>query len=523
MTTKQNHTLTTGQEAETMQNDVSENTAKNISKNTATEANILLNHMERAAKKMLWRAVSSILQNPEFSFSFFDKYKNTKDGGLDTEVLLNKFKKYYGMHENILAQALAEEYEKMPQKNPEDRDNFLKNFVSKYLYILFIFSEKIKISDLESAIRFSLPRLSDMYAHTSDRIRALEDFGVQETKKLQDLYGKDIENFQKMYATEKGNAFSEEMFLSSMYRYLHKENSKNNSVDIAQEIAEGFEKNYQTAFNKMYYIFATWAESGYQKTHEGLLNIEIVLRRLLDGMIFLKSKDIAFVDFPMSNIKDENFVEIFSEKFVGDNYFDSYGPVFERLIACTCLDDFSLKQKIYEEINEELQNIAKEKAESRMPIETRRYEKINEKRVLFDQWKTVLDEQKYEIVFSKVFSQNGIMNFPEFLKLDNDKYFDAFFEYYVIDQEIKEKDRASYRKSLRTQLDYIKTCKGQKLQEFIEADVNNLNFIVLWWRFVLKVRQAGNVPNVKKVSEIADAPYGITERISEKLKDIIQE
>lgn len=135
----------------------------------------------------------------------------------------------------------------------------------------------------------------------------------------------------------------------------------------------------------------------------------------------------------------------------------------------------------------------------------------------------MLDSQKYDYVFSKVIANNGKVHFANFLKLDNEKYFNVFFEYYVINQEVAESEREAYKKRLKNQLQVIRSFEGKSLQEFIESDVNNLNFVVLWWRFVLKVRQVGNEPNLKKILEIPDVPYGITERISEDLQDIIQE
>lgn len=493
-----------------------------VVRNTSGDIESLLWNNYKAVQRLLYRKICLFIH--ESNFSFLQKYK---DGvNLNKEKISEKFNKYYKIHENALVFALMEEYEKMNNPEKGEERNLIYNFISKYLYILFIFSEKIKISDLKRMIRLPVEVLGNMYNGTHKRIEALEEFGVKETEKLRELYGQDIESLQNSYTWKSGDKFIDEVFLSSMYRYLHKQvqkREKDDSPDIAIEISKWFEENYKTAFDKLYYIFATWAESGSQKTDEGLLNIEIVLRRLIDGMFFLKSQDIAFSDFPVHNMNQDIFLEKFSEKFIDEKYFETYGPVFEKVIKCTCTDNFQQKQVIRGEINEELQRIAREKSQSRMPIKTRKHDSINVWRVWFEQWTQVLDSQKYDYVFSKVIANNGKVHFANFLKLDNEKYFNVFFEYYVINQEVAESEREAYKKRLKNQLQVIRSFEGKSLQEFIESDVNNLNFVVLWWRFVLKVRQVGNEPNLKKILEIPDVPYGITERISEDLQDIIQE
>ncbi len=178
------------------------------------------------------------------------------------------------------------------------------------------------------------------------------------------------------------------------------------------------------------------------------------------------------------------------------------------------------KQKIYQRIDEELKKISEDNAKSRVPPETIEHENLKIRKVKFKEWETVKESQKYEKVFSEVIANNGKIKFADFLKLDSKKHFEEFAEYNTILNGFrKSEERDNYKKALEQQWIEIRALEGTSVEEFIKSDINNLNFVIVWWRFILKSRELNGEIKANKIFQTTEIPYGIIEQISKQLKE----
>lgn len=452
------------------------------------------------------------------NFSFLKNYK--KDNELDNDRINSKLEKYFPIHQNIFFKVINKQIEQLDEKSKNNINNIIKNSIEKYLYIIFIFSEKIKLSDLEKFLNMNLEDLSVRFANARNDIEILEKFEIEEQKSLKKIFSK---NWKTSW-----EKFINESFISSMYRQNYREIVKSGWADrtwIWRKISVRMEKNYHQTINNIFYIFSTWIESDYQRNDERLENIEIIIKKLFDWLILLKKEWIAFAEFPIWKINSYFFKEI--NKIFLKDIQSKYKELFQFFITIVFEEDLKEKEKLYNKFFEQITKIEEETAKKRNPWKVEK-QKIDITEVWFSTWEKTPEKQKYEIVFSKVLAKNGKMKFADFLYLkpgnkNFEEYFSIFTKYSIEKREIKWYEaEENFKKWLIKQIENILALEWVTVKEFIETDVNNLNFLILWWRFILKIRDLNknfSDLNLKNILMINEKSYWVIEKISEKLNE----
>lgn len=452
-------------------------------------------------------------------FSFFKNYKNNS-WEIDENRIASKLDKYFPIHQNVFYKIINEEIEKLPEnmRTMQYVNNIVKNNIEKYLEILFIFSEKVKISDLENFLRIPLSNISEKFVVARNDINLLEKFEKEESKNIKEIY--------KIQNWDDSEAFADESFISSMYRHIYREIAKNNeNKNTWKEISDKIEESYKKTIDRIFYIFTVWVESGSQKTEDIFKNIEIIIRKLFDWLLFLKKNSIAFEDFPADKINDTFFEEI-SYRFL-PNIQNEYRIVFSVLIKMIFEKNENIRTKMYNEINENLKIIIKSKAKNKIPVKTEFQKSLNIENIDFFQWEKVPEIQKYENVFSHVFAKNWKVKLADFLNLENDefeKYFYVFSNYWANIKDFKqEEERKKYILNLRKQAKRVVKMQGKDLEKMIKNNVNDLNFLVAWWRFILKTRVSNDF-TISNITVINEQSYWVVEKIIEdkEIQEIIE-
>ncbi|PZM83585.1 hypothetical protein DLH72_03700 [Candidatus Gracilibacteria bacterium] len=555
-------------------------------------SNLVAENIERLVRMMLLKYVGNS------KFSFLRNYQNGNNK-YNKEKFIKKFKKYFPIHEEIFFKVLNEEISKAEYKNNDNDIIYIKNtvtnLINKYFLVLFIFSEKIKIKDLENFLKMDINNLSVIFSVAERDLRDLERFDEELSEKItknvkqeeaekiilkikefleekgeklygqlnneeiyelsenfsgesvSDLYEVMIEFSERKNNNElkdllvrnkydvlekiKGNVINddskkllEERFFSSMYRQVYRETELELELEgegkknKGEEIAKKIEKIYEISLDEIRYILEVWFESGY-RDDERLLNIKIIIHKFFEGIIFMKNNNIAFADFPIKRISDQNFLKAVISEFVKPN--KTYvNTAFSRLIRIIFSKDEIERKKLNNNLREAMEIFQKTLEKSRVPEHLEKKDNLDVDTIDFEKWQEVLEEQKYELVFSKVVSEDGKIKFADFLEFKSEKleqYFNLYTEFYSEDKKI---NLDTFKISLRKQLNEIINSEGKTVEEFIKTDVNNLNFLILWWRFILKIRTLNkkgeeiNLDNLKKLSEKS---YGIIEKISRRL------
>lgn len=472
--------------------------------------------------------------------SFFEKYSKLDEYELDNE-LTNKIKKYLPIHEQILYKVLNEEIEKLEKKDKKNIKNAFHNLIKKYFYIMFIFSEKIKLSDLEKNLSLSLEELSFDFASAKMDIQNLNNFWDEVVEKL----GKRFD------INEENKSSSSEKFFATMYRRLYKEIWKEWESNKWLEIWKKLENEIKIAFEEIFYIFETWIEFGF-KDDEKLKNLQIFTRKIVEWILYFKKQNIAFNDFEHKNFLNSksfinslennilSFLRDKDSKHFKSDFKDEFLEFLESTLE-TKENWENIKENLILKLKEKTEKIAK----SRIPEETKYLENLDIENVDFTDWKKIPESQKYNSVFSQVIAKNGKIEFADFLEFKNEEkfkeLFELYYEYYAKDKDKeidknkkikdenkeieKEKTRKIFRESLEKQFEEVKNLEWMSVKDFIENDVNNLNLLILWWRFILKIRFLEknnlelNIENIKTNENLKENEYWVVEKISERLKE----
>lgn len=483
---------------------------------------------EELIKRYLRRNIVYFLEN-ENSGIFNNYNKESLENG--AKRYQNKFEKYFPIHENIIYEVLNKELEKAENKDDfHETKNLISNTIKKYAYILFIFSEKIKLTDLKKYLELDITELSFIFSSAKKDIEILDSFWDNVQNKLKKRFDID-ENEENIYADRK--------FFPMLYRRLYKKIEKDRNEKNLDEknldekskwekIALEFENEMTKSFWEIFYIFETWIEF-WAKDDEKIKNLSIFTRKIIEWILFLKREDMAFSSFKYKTIPAAWFIDEFiaelEKKYLTflKNEKSDYKEDFLKFLKCICLNknDDILKQELINSI------IKKNKisAEKRVPEEWKENENLKVENVNFEEWMKIPESQKYKVVFSEVISKNWKINFSEELKFDHkdfDKLLDLYCEYYLSIN--KEKNKENFRETIKNQFESIWEMQGQYLENFIKNDVNNLNLLILWWRFILKTRYLEqknlelNLENIKNEEWLKEKQYWIIEKISEKLK-----
>ena len=570
----------------------------------------------------------------EKKYSFFNSYVEEEN------KLEQKFEKYFPMHEEILFSVINNEIETTKNKTiesiknekitQEKRDkileksirNTIKNVIKKYCYIIFIFSEKVVLTDLKKFLEMDLNNIAEIYKATNKNIRDLEEFEdelnlsimlefiedkkysledvlpawfksskgkeklfteiLESKKKLKELetkkennntdeFDNDIEDsenyiesidlaFGHLSKTERQkiinhflSKLSEETrqlinwkFFASMYRQIHRElmeeltkNNPENPKSIENEwakTAKKIENAYKKSFQKLFYMFETWFESWFEKD-DNLETIKLISKKLLNLVILLKQKDIAFKDFSWTKI-DEDFIEELVRNFWKNIENKAQLSVFEGLLKYIfkVWAEGADKEAFFDNLESYQRTI-----ESSKYIEKSGnfIENPDVKNIDFKDWEKVPEEIKYKHVFSEVLADgNWKIKFADFLMLNKTesdefkKLFEIFKEYYAIDgkwRELEWEEKKEKKEIMENQKNIVKDLEWKTVEDLINNDVNNLNFLIIWWRFILKTRTLKNKEvNFDKLTDkellqeyknIKEIEYWVIEKISSALFD----
>ena len=202
---------------------------------------------EEKAKKFNDRLQTILLKNwierymKSYDFSFFKKYTEVNNEIL-SDRLKTKLEKYFPLHENIIFKVLNEEIDKLGNKSEANVRNTINNFFKKYAHIIFIFSEKIKFSELENFLRRDLSNISYVYLSTKEDIKFLEFFEEEINQRIKaKLYER--WDFKK----EREKLIDEKIF-SSMYRQLYREIEEKDDEEIEKKNNKNKKKNIEKEY-----------------------------------------------------------------------------------------------------------------------------------------------------------------------------------------------------------------------------------------------------------------------------------
>ena len=494
---------------------------------------------EEKAKKFNDRLQTILLKNwierymKSYDFSFFKKYTEVNNEIL-SDRLKTKLEKYFPLHENIIFKVLNEEIDKLGNKSEANVRNTINNFFKKYAHIIFIFSEKIKFSELENFLRRDLSNISYVYLSTKEDIKFLEFFEEEINQRIK------AKLYERWDFTKEREKLIDEKIFSSMYRQLYREieekddeeiekkNNKNKKKNIEKEyftrnkgfeIAKKIEEIYPTAVKNLIYIFETWIESGHDLNSEPLKNIKIIIRKLVEWVAFMKHEDIAFERFPEKRI-NPIFIKEFVKTFAVWNHF--YLEEFEKLINAIFEDDKTIKAHLYNWLIESLKEKEK-KSINQTTTKAERIENLNIKKVDFEAWQDVEENQKYEYVFSKIIAKNWLMKYADFLEFKSENLenlVNIFVEHLTINKSTEEKKL--FKETIKKQIKQILKQEWSSIKKFVSYDINNLNFLIYWWRFILKIRTLKEnwlEVNSENILKIEEKKYWIAEKISKILVD----
>jgi hypothetical protein len=145
-------------------------------------------------KKTIKNEFKNLLSKKEYSF--FDSYIEEED------KFEQKFEKYFPMHEDIFFSALNKEIEIAKNDTQESIENkkitgkekekifeksvknAIKNVIKKYCYIIFIFSEKVILTDLKKFLEMDLNNIAEIHKATNENIKDLEKFEDEVNKSI---------------------------------------------------------------------------------------------------------------------------------------------------------------------------------------------------------------------------------------------------------------------------------------------------------------------------------------------------
>ena len=453
------------------------------------------------------------------------------------EKFEKKMEKYFPIHKDIFFKKLINSIDqKVDDTIINDKKKLRKiikneifNIIWNYLYVLFIFWEKIKLSDLDKYLDIEISQLSLQFAWAKNDMILLESFEKDLTIEIEKKYWKKNQNSETDEIIHKP-------FFASWYRYLNRElsleenqnqdkNIENTNEEKWIKISDKIEKHYKKATSQLLYIFETWIEwnisdEEYYKNDESFRNIEIMIIKLLRWVEFLKKEHISFTDYPYRSINEE-FIEKYFETFIEDSekYQMENSIVILTNLAKNIFEKNEAKRKDWYKSLKDLICKTKETiAKVRMPDQMDENIKFDIKTVSFDTWTKVPENKKYELVFSEVIAKDWVIKFADFLNLKNENFWDLFEIFFRYFQNKINKNEE--HDELLNKFNYIIREEWKEVREFIEQDVNNLNLLIVWWRFILKTRQLKakwEKINSKNISKIHENPYWVIEKITEKL------
>lgn len=455
------------------------------------------------------------------SLSVFKNYFNLDDESdkkINDKRINDKFEKYFPIHFPILIENIDKEIktiEKNEWKNIDNnillikKENLIKNILNKYTYILYIFWEKIKLWELNKNLRLDIEAIASLYSAVSKNIETIDKYEKNQIN--------NSDSTDKTLSETDDNIFNINLFATT-YRNIFKkviyEGNYTTLIWSLKWVSEEIEKLFQLEFKKLFNVFWKWCDSNW-KIWNDLYNLEKVLKKIIYGINIFKKLHIAFTKSFNWSITKPYYIYDINEVFlkqIDDNELDNkeLKELFKNFM------DISLKnwwKEKYEKLIIDITDFKRKTAESKIPKSFTRNENINIDNITFDERNEIPEEQKCELMFSKIIWNNWKIEISDYLeldKLDNDIIW-LFTSSYWIDFEI-----------VINQFKEIKARKNITIKDFIKEDINNLNLIMIWWKFLLKIKKIKTENKritLKNISKIKENPYGIIEIISKKLQE----
>ncbi|MBF0913556.1 hypothetical protein HXK64_01115 [Candidatus Gracilibacteria bacterium] len=250
-------------------------------------------------KKTIKNEFKNLLSKKEYSF--FDSYIEEED------KFEQKFEKYFPMHEDIFFSALNKEIEIAKNDTQESIENkkitgkekekilkksvknAIKNVIKKYCYIIFIFSEKVILTDLKKFLEMDLNNIAEIHKATNENIKDLEKFEDEVNKSIMlELIEEKEYNFKELAPNGFKTSKRQEKLIIELLE-AKKElkeletNKKNKNTDEFDNDIEEL-KNYIESINLAYDKIS---ESHNEKIIKNILNKESKeTRQLINGKFF---------------------------------------------------------------------------------------------------------------------------------------------------------------------------------------------------------------------------------------------
>ncbi len=405
----------------------------------------------------------------------------------------------------------------------EKQKKLINDFFKKYILILYIFWEKINLIELEKNLKLELTEIEFLYEKVSENIEIIETIENKQIKKLQ----KESKLTKKNNSTseKEDNTFLSDPFCATTYRNAFKKvmSEWKNITPISRLSAvwEEIEKLYKLEFRELFTVFKKWYDSEWN-FWDNMFYLEDTIKKILWSIIIFKDSGITFTESFSSNIRQKKFLKDINKELIEWNI-----NIWNRNKKTTIILLELFKEFIEISVNNiaigdfldfvnKLNELKRETAESKIPTSLKCIHNINAKNIDFDDWSHIHEFQKYELMFSNIISNNWILTLSEHLELDNinPDLIKLFTESYWIDYNI-----------VLAQFQEIKWLAKSwiTIKEFVENDINNLNLLIIWWRFLLKLRKLTkewkNKITKKDIKKIEEKPYWIVEIISEHLKE----
>lgn len=466
--------------------------------------------LEKYIKKYFLNILKSEKWKEDFSFllKYFEN-KDTEENELKkiNKIKINsKFDKYLPIHFPILKNQIKTKFKENTEKIQDKgvliqaNKNFLKNFMKKYAYIIFVFWEKVKISQLEEWLSKDIKTLSNIFFSTKGKIVQINE---KETEFLEWLK-------KEVWESE----LLEKEILVSTFRNIFKkvilEEKEFNAEKIEKNLEIEITKLYENELLELYHIFEKWKQSDWL-SGKNLENIEIISKKILKWIDIFKNMNIAFNEDFYLWYNKQGFIDEVLEKFIKrTSRIDSKNfELFKEFLKLS----FQKWENKYDNFLEKIAGENQKIAESKVPEELEKKENIDIEEVDFDFWNDLMEYQKYDLMFSEIIWKDGKMDFSDFIDLD--------IKAEKLDLFVKTDERLKNRKEIiKNQFIEIKSKQWMTIEKFIRDDINNLNLLILWWRFNLKLKTLEknwkkiNLANLKNIEE---KPYWVIEKISQKL------
>jgi len=481
-------------------------------------------------EKYMKRYIKSNLKNIEQLdlAPIFNKYFND-DKNIDSNTFDSKFNKYFPIHftelVNYIKWKLLPLTKKVSKNNQLEKEKLIKKILNKYLYILFIFWEKIPLSELLTNIEKDTENLIEFYISVLENIEKINHL---ETKQIKQL--KNESKISKLYDKESKNSeksIIDDPFCSTMYRNAFKRIKPNWDINkdedkmYKDEISEKIEELYKLEFRKLFTAFEKWYGSDWN-FWDNMHYLEDSIKKILWSIVIFKNLNIAFTENFSYNIKEKKILHDVNTKLIewniigwskNKNTNQKLEIFFKEFIEMSVNN---LEIGDFLDFIKKLNILKKKTAESKIPEHLPYINKkdINIKTIDFDNWNNIHESQKYDLLFSKIISNNWILNISKHLQLetiDNDLVF-LFTENYWLEYNV-----------VLSQFQEIKWLSKSwiTLSKFVENDINNLNLLVIWWEFLLKIRKLkkwnNNEITAIDIKKIKKKSYWLIEKISDLL------